>query len=233
MLSWTLAGNAIFAIIENNEIANPYFDIVGKPRALLPTRNDIITPNREKVSLRAVPYHWDANNSRKGDPTNAFANIEGGQKAKVAADVFIATEGNKQYAIAPISKVLNTNIQKNGPPFYPNTSGKIRGYVNVGLIDEKTGEYKKRMFKNETNKNATYPAPNDILVAMTDVNLRTGPRKWDATQKDYANATTVKRQGQGQLIKQGQRVKVGGDIVLATGGLSIWAPISKFLSTSE
>ncbi|MGH8614309.1 MAG: lysozyme inhibitor LprI family protein, partial [Gammaproteobacteria bacterium] len=122
------------------------------------------------------------------------------------------------YAIAPISSLLGTNNPEAKSLFTPIImSPKILGYIYYGQIDSKDNEYN---FINQTRRDAIYPAANDTMVATTDVWLRAGPRYWDATKQEYVDTGKV------QMIKTGQTVVVGGDTVLASGGVSIWTPIS-------
>jgi hypothetical protein len=157
-----------------------------------------------------------------------------GQQARIGGDVFIATEGDpnsrQQYAIAPISKMEGINPPNSKSSFTPQlASRKILGYVYIGSIDanKNTYTYTDKRFKNESRPFAFYPAPNDTLVAMRKTSVRAGPpRLRDAAKRNYVLAKQTTKNGQPVEVMQGQRVTVGGDTILAKGGLSIWTPIS-------
>ena len=82
------------------------------------------------------------------------------------------------------------------------------------------------LFKNESRRGAIYPAPNDILIATTPVKLHIGAKHWDKNKNMYEIPPNVPN----VIVKQGGSIKVGGDVLMSTGGHSIWAPVSEIKS---
>jgi hypothetical protein len=219
-----VVGYVIFAVInKDNSIRKAYFSIDGDGR--FPGPDDVITSKSPKIALRSVPFHWDSARRTTVHEEEALAYIGPGQKLRVAGDVFISTDpqNGNQYAVAPIAAAVNFRLDRSSRAVFERDRNdpSVAGYVHLGLIDEQTGDFVEQHFENQTRPNTTIPAPNDRLLAKRDMNIRKGPRYWDASKGEYVNPASV------GVIKAGDVVVVGGDTFLARQGQSIWTPIAR------
>lgn len=236
-----IIGYALFAKLDRNgklvEPKSRWFDIENKPAALFPAvrfpaPGDVLksvhipSVGPPLVGLHRNPFQWDAAQQKHvADLSPVITNIQLGERVKLGGDLIVAldedsTNGNRRYAYAPIMEIIGRPEMSKVEQF-PKTVNPdfVKGYVYLGYLDPNSGEYAQRVFDNYTNPDSVYPAPNDILIATSDVWLRKGPRQWDQVGQAYVNAATV------QPIKKGQAIKIAGDVILAKGGESLWAPV--------
>ena len=207
------------------DVKNTWFEVASKPGARFPVPNDVVTATTPR-SVYAEPFRWDAAKKKHIVPKSLFK-LEPGQKAKVGGDAIIAHDEtiDAQYVISPIVEVIGHNAAPEQDAFPPATLPPgIKGYAYLGYLDEDGSAYSDRTFNNYSRPDSLYPLPGDTLLATSNVWLRAGPRRWDATKQDYVNAPTV------TPILAGQYVKIGGDTVLAKGGSSVWAPVSEIVT---
>ncbi|WP_413989786.1 trypsin-like peptidase domain-containing protein [Labrys okinawensis] len=223
-------GYVIFGLIDTANTLNPsYFTIDGADKSRLPSRGDVISrKSLGAFSVRAVPFHWDSvqnNYVVQSDPP--VVKTDPGDKLRVAGDVFITLDpkrtDHKLYVVAPISEFLGREIEPSPDVFsHPVPLPGVLGYVNIGLTGDDMSSLTEQSFKNISRPTAIYPAPNDIMVADTPANVRIGPRHWNKRTRIYENPPSVPNVS----INQGDRIKVGGDVIMSTQGHSIWAPIT-------
>lgn len=217
-------GYAIFSVIDtNNRQRKAYFLIDGRPDARFPVVDDVaqIAPGRDKVAIRARPFHWDATrgDAVKGEPS---AYLMPGQKVRVGRDIYVATDpaNHEQYVLFSIAESIGFDLLAEPVETSPLASARAiaDGFVYVGKLDGDADRFLEKNFDNRTRPTALFPAPQDRLRALTGVNLRkVGP----ATAK-FSEAEKIR-----ELIA-GQEVEVVGDVALtrsAEGGVSLWAPV--------
>ncbi len=216
---YRLVGYVLYAQLDKSgvEVAKTWFDNETRPGERFPTPNDILVANRDRVLLRGIPYHWDDTLRAHVAPPSLDV-LQKGQKVRVAGGAIIASDENNgaYYVIIPVQEIIGS--QRAPVDDYINgAKSNLIGYVYIGTLAGNGVDYSERTFIG----NNRFPKPHDRMIAQTDVWLRAGPKRWDQVKREYVNAA------QKSQIKQGQSITVGGDIIVAGGGRSLWVPVSE------